>query len=137
MHASALVELKGVPANWSNQRLHHLARHSAMDAWKQMAHMAAQGARNTARWPLPVKVDPPAPRWLEVTLYRHHLLDEDNLVSSLKPIIDGLKGALLVDDSPAWCRLIMPEQVKVPITEPERTVIRVSVLQPVRKEATP
>lgn len=69
--------------------------------------MLAQSARNTAGWPLPVRTNPPTPRYLEIDTYRVGELDPiDNGPGSLKALIDGLKGVLIVDDRPAWCLLI-------------------------------
>ena len=106
-HATVIVP--GVPANWSQWRGSSLARDAAKAPWRDLARMLAHSGRNAARWPLPVKTAPPARRWLEVEIHklRPHF-DDDGAVGCLKPIIDGLKGALLVDDSPAWCALITP-----------------------------
>jgi hypothetical protein len=110
---SVTVVIPGVPPNWANARFgHHMARHKAMagrDSWKERAHMLAHSARNEAHWPLPVKTDPPARRYLTAAIFKRlPLYDDDGAVSCLKPLIDGTQGALIVGDSSAWCALVTP-----------------------------
>lgn len=139
MRTQATLTIPGCPLNWSNERLSRFELNAQMQHWKRMAHMKGHGARAGAHWPLPIKVDPPAVRWVEFTLYRHTLLDDDGAWNSMKPVIDGLKGALLWDDGPAWCQVIARPthplgQVQIPATDRERTIIRVSLVCPVAKE---
>lgn len=45
-------------------------------------------------------------RVVVITLYRKKLQDPDNLVGSVKPLVDALKKAWLIyDDSPEWLTL--------------------------------
>lgn len=138
MKTFARVVIPGVPDNWSNKRQHHMAAHREKALWKDLAWKFGHSARNDARWPLPVKCDPPAPRWLVVTVYkRTPLYDQDGCVSALKPIIDGLKGSLLVDDGPEWCCwAYMPTQVVVGEPREEQVVIEVHLADPRPAEAT-
>ncbi len=130
----ATVVVPGVPENWSNLRVHHMVLHRMKDEWKQRGWYCAQSARNAAGWPLPVKTDPPAPRWMEVEIHkRRPHYDDDGAVSCLKPLVDSMKGVLLVDDSPAWCALITPPsemQRAVAKTAEERVVLTLHLVDP-------
>jgi len=115
---SARVVIPGVPPNWSQWRGSSIARDRAKREWRELAHVLAMSARHAARWPPPVKCDPPALRYLEVEAYkRRPLYDGDGVVSALKPLVDGAlgrttfpgwtrPGALAWDDSPDWTGLI-------------------------------
>lgn len=105
--------------------------------WKQLVWTLAHSARNEVRWPLPVRCDPPAPRWVHFGLHRHRLLDQDNAWASIKPLLDALcwpgehpggVGPLLVDDREAWCQVWAVEQHQT--STAERTVITVSLVDP-------
>jgi hypothetical protein len=49
---------------------------------------------------------------VRIILHRRRLLDDDNAVGSLKPVIDGLRDSgLIYDDSKRWI-LLTSEQVK-------------------------
>lgn len=133
MKVQTTMTIPGVPPNWSNERLSRWELAAAMAHWKLLANRVAHGARNRAGWPTPIKCDPPAMRRVEFTLYRHDLLDDDGAFNSMKPVIDGLKGALIWNDGPAWCQTIARPahplgQVQIPALERERTIIRVSLV---------
>lgn len=104
------VVIQGVPPNWSQWRGSSLRRDLAKKVWRDQAWLLAQDARNRARWGLPIDDrGVPSPRFLEIRVRKAHpLMDEDGVVAALKPIIDGLKGPLLVDDSPRWCSIVTP-----------------------------
>jgi hypothetical protein len=136
---STRVVIPGVPPAWPNERLGPMARHSRMKEWKAFTWTLAHSARNAAHWPLPVRCDPPALRWVRFDLYRRRLLDADNAVASIKPILDGLHwpgnhpggvGPLLVDDSAAWCALLQVEQHTVELGGQERVVVTVWLVDP-------
>lgn len=63
--------------------------------------MLALSARQEAK-------QPPASQFREVSLVLcrakgQRILDADNAITAMKPIVDGLKAAgLIVDDSPKW-----------------------------------
>jgi hypothetical protein len=141
---SIRVVIPGVPPNWSQSRGHAIARDVAKARWRDEAWLLAQSARNAARWPLPVKVDPPAMRYLEVAVYkRSPLFDGDGCVSAIKPLIDGCcgrvlptaapQGVLAWDDSPAWLGLItapIDMQHAVATEAEERVVLVVHLVDP-------
>jgi hypothetical protein len=129
MATTARVLIPGVPPAWTNERGHHMALHARKDRWKQLAWTLAQSARNAAGWPPLDRVEP-APRWVAFTLHRHRLLDTDNAWASVKPLLDGLKGVLVVDDSPRWCSVVSVAQLQVPTREPEHSVIVVYLADP-------
>jgi hypothetical protein len=122
----AEFELSGVPPSPNRVRL---AREDPLVLqWKTSAIWAARSAANKAHWPRPpARTDPPTPRYVSFTLYRHQLLDPDHMYTSFTPIFNGLKGALIVDDSFIWAQLL-GRQVQIPRTERERTVVRVSLV---------
>lgn len=132
---SARVVVPGRPPSLNHRYGHFMARHrdqAGAGSWKERAWMLAHSARNAAGWPPPARTTPPAPRYLEIDTYRMGELDPiDNGPGSLKALIDGLKGVLIVDDGAAWCRLvgeIRPHRVATE-TE-ERTEIVVHLVDP-------
>lgn len=57
------------------------------------------------------------------------LLDEDNLVAGLKPIIDGLRAlGIIVDDTADRLTLGVMDQHKVPHKVEQRTILRIAEL---------
>lgn len=133
---SARVVIPGVPPAWTNQRGHHMQRHADMKRWKDLAWTLGQSARNEAGWPPLDRVEEPAPRWVAFTLHRHRLLDTDNAWSSIKPLLDGVKGVLVVDDSPKWCQVLSVAQLQIPPARPEQVVIVVYAVDPRPAEAS-
>lgn len=126
---SATFTIPGAPPNWSNERGHHMAIHRAKDVWKERSWLLAHGARSAAGWPLLERAEP-SPRWVHFRVHRHRLLDEDNLVASIKPCLDGMKGVLIWDDSPRWCHLIGVEQVRVETGAEEHVSVCVYLVDP-------
>jgi hypothetical protein len=138
----ARVVIPGVPDNWSQWRGSSIARDAKKAIWRRTAWLIAQSARNAAGWPLPVKCDPPARRFLAVAVFKHgRLYDEDGCVSALKPLIDGAcgrqagapSGVLAFDDSPAWLGLITApiDMQRVATTgAEERVVLTVHLVDP-------
>ena len=106
-----------------------MVMHQRRDHWKQLAWTLGHSARNTAGWP-PLERVEPALRWVRFDLHRHRLLDADNATTSVKPLLDGLKGVLIVDDSERWLGWLGVEQHKVLTTDAERVVISVHLVDP-------
>lgn len=135
-HATVIVP--GVPPNWSQWRGSSLARDAAKGPWRDLARMLAHSGRNAARWPMPVRTDPPARRWLEVEIHKMRpLYDHDGAVSALKPLIDGAfrgrPGPLAWDDGPDWLALITPpsEMQRVAASAAgEHVLLRVHLVDP-------
>lgn len=136
-HATVIVP--GVPPSWPNTRMNHMQRHAEMSYWKRTTWMLAHSARNAARWPLPVRTDPPSPRWVRFDIHRVHLLDDDNAWASIKPLLDGLHwagdgafkvGPLLIDDGQKWCSVYALHQHKATLAAQERVVISVHLVDP-------
>lgn len=112
-YSGVKVVIPGVPPNWSNSRYgSHYQRGKDVAYWRDLSYKLAHSARNGARWPLPVKCDPPAPRFIEVDIYKHGpLYDMDGAMSCLKPLVDGLQGALVYRDDDKWLKwLSLPRQ---------------------------
>lgn len=59
--------------------------------------------KQTVAYQIKVKNLSQKPLWEKCTLsflvYRSRLMDFDGVVSTLKPIVDGLKGLIIIDDS--------------------------------------
>ena len=140
----ARLVIPGVPPS-PNARLGHYMQHyrihAGLEGWKRLTWMLAHSARNEAHWPLPVRCDPPAPRWVRFDLHRMRLLDQDNAWASIKSVLDGLHwpgehpsgmGPLLVDDSTAWCQVWAVEQHQAHLAAEERVVITVDLCDPRR-----
>jgi hypothetical protein len=122
-------EIPGCPP--SPNRTRFTREDPELTAWRERATYHARGAANRAHWPKPPPRPPiPAPRWVSVVLYRRHLLDEDHAWASVTPVINGLKGSLLVDDSPEWCRLWSVRQERHTESHRDRTVVTVSLVAP-------
>ena len=101
--------------------------------WREKAARYANGARNTAHWR---NDGEPAPRWVRIVLRRRRLLDPDHAVTSITPVLNGMKigNALLFDDTDGThgglCHLVGVEQVQIPMNDEERTVITVWLVPP-------
>lgn len=74
----------------ANARLHWAVRNRWNRAWKDQAALEALAVRPGAPYRKATVV---------ITLRSIHLLDTDNAYACVKPIVDGLKGVLIVDDS--------------------------------------
>lgn len=129
---SVRVVIPGRPPSLNKRYGHLMARARDVALWRQRSRLLAQSARNEARWPLPVRTDPPVPRWLEIDAYRIGELDPwDNLPGSLKAILDGLSKALIWDDNSKWVRLVRPiTPHRVATAAEERTEIVVWLRDP-------
>jgi hypothetical protein len=90
--------IKRIPASPNDrERLHWTERRKANRKWRADI-MAALGRDQFCR--------------VRIALHRRRLLDDDNAVGSLKPVIDGLRDSgLIYDDSKRWI-LLSTEQVK-------------------------
>ena len=88
--------LSGLPPS-QNKRRHYMVRYTDDQTWKQAAHLSAIDAINRAHL-----VGLP---WERVHVrYAFHyprvtLADPDNLIGSMKPCLDGIKGLVFVDDN--------------------------------------
>lgn len=83
----------------ANARLHWSERARWNQAWKIQAGWAARIARAG------YTVDLAAHAQVTVVLHSFQLLDDDNAHAAAKPVIDGLKGILIADDSPQCIEL--------------------------------
>ena len=64
---------------------------------------------------------------IKITRYAAGLLDWDNLVSSMKPVIDGLTLAgIIKDDSWEYIRHIEMDQVKTKKNETKKLIVKVA-----------
>jgi len=121
--------IRRAPPSWSNRRGHWSTEYKAKRDWRELAWFGAASARVLCS-DLSMRLVPdaraaPEKRAVTIIVHRCQLLDHDNLVASVKPILDGLKGQIIVDDSPRWLELSV-RQVKAPRRALERTEIEVT-----------
>ena len=85
-----------------------------------------------ARWHL--EADPAKPKRVHLTMYRGKPLDQDNLVSSAKHVVDGLVDARLISgDAPKDGHVFTYEQVPGIPTAKQGIRISVRLLEPPRE----
>jgi len=125
MAEAATFTMTRVPPSWPNRRFHWARLASQKKAWRGSAQILAQSARNEARWPLPVVWHLFATPRVTILLRRVRLLDHDNAYASVKPIVDGLQGALIHSDAPDQCELLVTQE-RVKHYEEEATVVTVT-----------
>ena len=121
--------LMGAPPSWSNRRGHWRAEYEAKKTWRELSWFHAAAARvlceDLSMRIIPDAKSAPEKRDVEVAVSRCQLLDPDNLVASVKPVVDGLKKQVIVDDSSEWMHLTVT-QTKVSSRKLERTEIRIT-----------
>jgi hypothetical protein len=110
MAEAATFTMTRVPPSWPNRRLQWYQLAGQKKAWRGSAHILAQSARNEARWPLPGVWHLFATPRVTILLRRVRLLDHDNAYASVKPIVDGLQGALIHSDAPDKCELLVTQE---------------------------
>lgn len=86
------LELRGLPRLQPNERWHWAARYRHDKRWREWVGRSARHAGLPAR-PLERAV-------IECTRYSVRACDVDNCFASWKPLLDGLKRVVIVDDSP-------------------------------------
>lgn len=127
-----------VPESWSNDRPWSrgatIGQHRRQKDWMDQVICWGHIARRAAGWD--VAQEGHEQRLISIYQYRHGILDDDNLFSSVKPLLDGCKthirrkkktvfgNGLIWNDNPKHCRLSV-EQERVSNAAPCRTVIRV------------
>lgn len=95
MMTTIFFDLDGLPPS-GNKRLHYMARHASNQSWKSSAALVARDALNRVG----VRDAP----WMRAHVeYAFHYpkvtrVDLDNLIASMKPVLDGLVGIAVVDD---------------------------------------
>lgn len=113
-------QIRRIPHS-GNARLHWSARYKWNRQWKDQAGWGARAALKGAY----------APGWMKaevtITLCSLQELDQDNAHAAVKPIVDGLKGILIVDDSPEHIRLVV-KQKRVSKRAEERVEVEVRAM---------
>jgi hypothetical protein len=131
-------ELSGVPISWSNKKVWSrkgaIVQHVQMKEWTQNVIFWGAIQRGKAGWPR--AMEPHPQRTVTIHQLRHGELDDDNLFSSIKPLIDGCKSnlrrkgkavlgaGLIWNDNPRHCH-ILASQERIPMSQPCKTIIRV------------
>lgn len=88
------LTLPGHPPSPNRLRGHWSTRWKQTHSWRDDVTYLARAQRPDAPYPV-AKVT------ITFEHRQHHFRDEDNLVASCKPILDGLRlGGVIVDDSP-------------------------------------
>lgn len=94
-----ILEIPRVPPSPNNLVGHWRFRHRNTQLWRNEVYYAVVQSSERPSAPYPKAT---------VSIDRRSIgiLDEDNLVASMKPVIDGLRHAgVLLDDSPAHMKL--------------------------------
>jgi hypothetical protein len=113
-----VLEIPRIPESPNQlRRFHWRHRHRHDNLWKEEVWYAVLITK-------PMGV-PFAKAQITIDRRSHGQLDEDNLVSAMKPVIDALRHAqVIVDDTPAHIRLTVTQSRGIP-----RTRIEVHSLQ--------
>jgi hypothetical protein len=91
-----------------NARLHWAQRAKWNNSWKEQTGWAAKKAIwDTIAYGF---VDLSVKSLITITLHTCRLLDADNAHACVKPIVDGLKGILIADDSPEHITLTVKQK---------------------------
>jgi hypothetical protein len=136
--ASIEFELVGVPDSYSNSGIWSkkaaIAQSLKMKLWTQNVIAWGQTKRINAGWEI-AKIGH-QPRIITIHQRRHGELDEDNLYSSVKPLIDGCKtyirrnkkhvygAGLIWNDNPKHCHPVVTQE-RIALVLPTSTIIRV------------
>lgn len=128
----------GAPESWSNDRPWSrgasIGQHRRMKDWTDKVIIWGHTARRSVGWELAQEGH--KPRWVRIHQYRHGILDDDNLFTSIKPLLDGCKthirrkkqttfgSGLIWNDNPRHCQLEVTQE-RVSLNEPCRVVIKV------------
>lgn len=131
-------DLAGVPESWANSgvwsRRAAIAQSEKMKEWTRITRDWGLVKRLAAHWPAAETGH--QQRLVSIYQYRHGELDDDNLFTSVKPIVDGLKAklrrrgqsvfgaGLIWNDNPKHCHTLVEQEV-VSLLLPTHTVIRV------------
>lgn len=105
----------------SNARLHWTAKHKWNTAWKDAVWEQIM-MRRRRFGPLPYKR-----AHITFVLFTVRFLDTDNSYTAIKPLLDALKGRVIVDDSPVHIELTV-FQAKVEHRDEERVSVTVEDL---------
>jgi hypothetical protein len=136
MHSKIEVSMLGVPESWSNtgvwSRHAAIAQSKRMSEWRWKVIDRGQLRRVEACWEMAELGH--LPRRVSIHQMRHGILDDDNLFSSVKPILDGLKtnirskgktvngAAIIWNDNPRHCKLHVTQE-RIPNKIYTRTII--------------
>lgn len=131
-------ELIGVPSSWLNtgvwSRSAAMAQHNKMKEWTTNVTLWGALQRRRANWQVAEESHPQ--RLVSIHQLRHGVLDDDNLFSSVKPLVDGCKtklrrkrqnvwgAGLIWNDNPRHCRIEVTQE-RVAFKVPCKTIIRV------------
>lgn len=128
----------GVPKSWSNtgvwSRQAAIAQHEKMKEWTENVIFWGRIRRVQANWPVAEEAHPQ--RLISIHQLRHGELDDDNLFTSVKPLVDGCKtylrrqrqrvngAGLIWNDNPRHCRIVVTQE-RVSLKLPTQTIIKV------------
>lgn len=131
-------ELVGVPDSWANSgiwsRPAAIAQHIKMRNWTQNVAAWGMVKRKSAGWIVACQGHPQ--RIVTIHQYRYGELDDDNLFSSVKPLVDGCKtllrrkgksvfgAGLIWNDNPKHCHIVAGQET-IERHLSTRTIIRV------------
>lgn len=110
--------LRRIPHNMSNQTFHWTMKYKWAEAWKEAVGWQVNlNRKKFGKLPLPYA-------FLRIIFKTTRPFDRDNSFSASKPLVDALKGIVIVDDSPKYIDLQV-EQIKIPHRREEGVLIEI------------
>lgn len=115
--------------NW-----HHYTRNKKKDAWHELVEWSFQNGLTDEElnWLKDAVSNGGFEYLFRVVCYRPFFLDWGNVCYKFAE--DALKGVLVPDDSPKFCKRVELEQIKIKQSETKRTEFTISVVSLIHKK---
>lgn len=112
---SLRLEVPGVPTpsanEWTNRTRHRWRYRTHQRAWMDLLTPALLAATNAGQWRMTQRVR------VTIEVQRRNLLDWDNFLGGLKPVLDALrKLGVIPDDNPGAIEVVARQEVGAPGT---------------------
>jgi hypothetical protein len=109
--------LEGItpPSNNVLTRMHFQAYGRLRELWRETLAYSMDATRDADKRLLLASAEEKIPLRIEILVFRHRLLDEDNLTGGVKPVLDALKVSKnglgwICGDSPDLCKLLVRQE---------------------------